>query len=127
MSNRRVLLFCWLALSFAIWRVFADTLGWGFSFGGVANPRLAGGVEATSLIGLGLAVVAAVALWKRKEVYDFCIEAVDETRRVVWPNRRETRDNTVVVIITSVVMSLILGFFDLIWAKLSNFILQSGA
>ena len=127
MSNRRVLLFCWLALSACLWKVFSDGLGWGFGLGGVANPRLAGGIESTSVIGLGLAVVTAIVLWKRKEVYDFCIDTIDETRRVVWPNRRETRDNTVVVIVTSVVMSLILGFFDLIWAKLSNFILQSGA
>lgn len=125
MSNRRVLLFCWLALGVILWKVFADGLGWGFGFAGVANPKIGGAVDATSFLGAALAAVLCVVLWKRNEVYDFCFETVDETRKVVWPNKKETRDNTIVVIITSVIMSLILGFFDLIWAKLSNFILTA--
>lgn len=127
MSNRRVLLFCWLALGVMLAKVFADTLGWGFGAAGIANPKLAGSVDATALLGIALGAVVAVALWKRKEVYDFCFETVDETRKVVWPNQKETRDNTVIVVITSVIMSLILGFFDLVWAKLTNFILATGA
>jgi len=125
MSNRRVLLFCWLALSVILWKVFADGLGWGFGFAGVANPKFGAGLDAAGLIAVAVAAAIAVVLWKRKEVYDFCFETIDETRKVVWPNKKETRDNTIVVIITSVIMSLILGFFDLIWAKLSNFILTA--
>lgn len=125
MSNRRVLLFCWLALAVMLAKVFADTLLWGFGTAGIANPKFAGSIDATVLIGSLLAIVTSVVLWKRKEVYDFCFETIDETRKVVWPNKKETRDNTVIVVITSVIMSLILGFFDLIWAKLSNFILAA--
>ena len=127
MSNRRVLLFCWLALTAMLWKIFADGLGWGFAMAGGANPRLGGAVDATALIAVVLAALTAVILWKRSEVYDFCLETVDETRKVIWPNRKETRDNTVVVIITSVIMALILGFFDYIWATLTNYILLTGA
>jgi len=125
MSNQRVLLFCWLALSVILWKVYADGMGWVFGQAGIANPKLAGGIEATAFGAVALSAITAVVLWKRAEIYDFCIETIDETRKVVWPNRKETRDNTVVVVITSVIMSLILGFFDLIWAKLTNFILTA--
>lgn len=127
MSNRRVLLFCWLALGVILWKVFADGFGWGFGLAGIANPKVGGSIDATAFLAAAVAATIAVLLWKRSEVYDFAFETVDETRKVVWPNKKETRDNTVVVIITSVIMSLILGFFDLIWAKLSNFILAAGA
>jgi preprotein translocase subunit SecE len=123
MSNRRVLLFCWLAIAAILWKVFAEALGYGFGAAGIANPTIGGAVDATALIAIAAAVGVAMALWKRKDVYDFCYETVDETRKVVWPNRKETRDNTVVVIICSVIMALVLGGFDLVWAKLSNFIL----
>mgnify|MGYP000559909237 CR=1 FL=1 len=123
MSNRRVLLFCWLALGVILWKVFADAMGYGFGIAGIANPKLGGAVDATALIAVAVSAGIGVFLWKRKEVYDFCYETVDETRKVVWPNKKETRDNTVVVIICSVIMALILGGFDLVWAKLSNFIL----
>ena len=123
MSNQRVLLFCWLGLSVILWKVFADGLGYGFGAAGLANPKFGGVVESTALIGVALTAGVAVFLWKRKDVYDFCYDTVDETRKVVWPNRKETRDNTVVVIICSVIMALILGGFDLVWAKLTNFIL----
>ncbi len=123
MSNRRVLLFCWLAITAILWKVFAEALGYGFGAAGIANPKLGGAVDATAMIAIAVAVGVAMALWKRKDVYDFCYETVDETRKVVWPNRKETRDNTVVVIICSVIMALVLGGFDLVWAKLSNFIL----
>jgi preprotein translocase SecE subunit len=125
MSNRRVLLFCWLALGVILWKVFADGFGWGFGLAGIANPKLGGAVEATSFLAVATSAVLCVGLWKRSEVHDFCLDTIDETRKVVWPNRTETRDNTVVVIITSVIMSVILGFFDLIWAKLTNFLLTA--
>ncbi len=125
MSNQRVLLFCWLALSVILWKVYADGMGWAFGQAGIANPKVAGGIEATAVAAIALSAITAVVLWKRSDIYDFCIETIDETRKVVWPNRKETRDNTVVVVITSVIMSLVLGFFDLIWAKLTNFILTA--
>ena len=126
MSDRRVLGFAWLGLSLILWLVLRDFCRWGFAAFDIANARMLGQVEMSALVAIGATFAIALIAWKRKDVYSFGIETVEETRKVVWPSRKETRDNTVIVVITSFIMAVILGFFDLVWAKLSGFILYAG-
>jgi len=123
MSDRRVLGFAWLALAILTWLVLRDFFQWSFATFDIPNQRYLGSFESSSLLGVAVSAVSAVATWKHKTIYEFCLETVSETRQVVWPGKNETRENTVVVVVVSVIMALILGGFDLVWAKLSNFIL----
>jgi preprotein translocase SecE subunit len=41
---------------------------------------------------------------------------------VTWPTRQELGAATVVVIITSIIMSIVLGLFDTLWSWMSNVI-----
>jgi preprotein translocase subunit SecE len=127
MSNRRLLGFAWLVATVLVAVVLGDFFDWALGAVDIANPRWLSVFSLADLIGVAASVVAAVVLWKRAEVQSFCIEAVEETRQVVWPTKQETRDNTVVVVATSILMALILGVFDLIWAKFTSFLLYSGA
>jgi len=71
------------------------------------------------LIGLGAVVVAGlvtIAAWKNEEVFALATEVTGELRKVTWPSRRETFNSTIVVIITTIVASLLLGLFDGVWA-----------
>ncbi len=128
MSDRRVLGFAWLALTLVLWLVLRDLASWLFATAAIANPELAGGTfKASAAVAAGISVGTSVVLWKRKEVYDFCFEVVNETRKVIWPSRQETRDHSVVVVITSFIFAFFLWAFDQVWKKLFAIILSLDA
>jgi preprotein translocase SecE subunit len=128
MSDRRVLGFVWLVAAVCLLLVLRDLLQWAFAISGVANPELLGRTtDVASLAALGLSAITAVLLWRQPKVYEFCIEVVAETRKVVWPTRQETRDHTVVVVITSMVFALLLWGFDQVWKKLFALLLDLDA
>jgi len=52
----------------------------------------------------------------------FFREVVAELRKVIWPNRRELRNYTAVVIVFVAVMLTIVGFLDLGFAKAVLFV-----
>ncbi len=76
-------------------------------------------------MGLGavaLASVATVVAWKNEELFTLASEVASELRKVTWPTRRETVSSTIVVIVTTIVSSLLLGFFDGVWAWVTRMI-----
>jgi preprotein translocase subunit SecE len=67
------------------------------------------------------AVAGAVVFWTSqpgKEFYAFAQESIEETKRVVWPTRKETLQTTGVVFAFVVVMAVFLWLVDagLLWA-----------
>jgi preprotein translocase subunit SecE len=127
MSDRRVLGFAWLALSGCLWLVLRDLTGWGFLTLGIANPVLAGSLSLATVVGTALTVITALILWRMPQVYGFCMETVQETRKVVWPTNQETRDQTLIVVVTSTLIALMLWGFDLVFKRLFKVILDLGA
>lgn len=128
MSDRRVLGFVWLALAGVLFLVLQDLSAWAFGIARIANPEFLGrAIDGSDLLAMLLTVVIALASWKHEQVHQFSIETVQETRKVVWPTRKETRDHTVTVIIVSVILSLMLWGFDLVWKRLFSLILNMGA
>jgi preprotein translocase subunit SecE len=72
------------------------------------------------LVLAGIAAAAAV-MWttpQGKAAFDFSRESVAEAKKVVWPNRKETLQTTMVVFALVVVMGLFLWVVDvsLMWA-----------
>jgi preprotein translocase subunit SecE len=70
---------------------------------------------------IGGAVAAVVVFWLSapgKEFFAFAQESIDETKRVVWPTRKETLQTTGVVFAFVFVMALFLWLIDagLLWA-----------
>ena len=70
---------------------------------------------------LGGAVAAVAMFWTTtpgKEFFSFAQESVEETKRVVWPTRKETLQTTGVVFAFVFVMALFLWLIDagLLWA-----------
>jgi preprotein translocase SecE subunit len=126
MSDRRVLGFSWLILSLCLWLVLRDLVSWGFITFGVANPLLGGSLSLSAVVGALLTIVTAIVLWRLPQVFDFCMETVQETRKVVWPTSKETRDHTVIVVITSTIIATMLWGFDLVFKRLFKVILDLG-
>ena len=125
MSDRRLLGFFWLAGAAVVWLILKDLLGWGMVTAGLANqPVLGEGVSASALYSGIITMVLGIVLWRHRLVFDFCLETVQETRKVVWPTKQETRDHTVVVVITSFIFAFFLWSFDQVWKKLFAVILD---
>jgi len=70
------------------------------------------------VIGLGAAFIC-FSLPRTKTLAG---EVIDELNKVNWPAASETRMNTVVVIVTSVIASIILGTFDIVFLQLSTWL-----
>lgn len=53
-----------------------------------------------------------------KQFYAYAQDSVDETKKVVWPTRKETLQSTAIVFVFVVVMALFLWLVDasLLWA-----------
>ena len=91
----------------AIWEVFAD------SDGTIASA-------AAAILG----IVVSAALYRNAKVNKFSFEVAEELARVKWPTREETWNQTMIVLVVSVVAAIILGVFDATWSKLSDLVYQ---
>jgi len=56
-------------------------------------------------------------------IFSYIKETKGELVHVNWPSRRESIIFTIVVIIVSIITSVFLGFFDLVFSKLLNLII----
>jgi preprotein translocase subunit SecE len=69
---------------------------------------------------LACAVIAALVAWTSepgKRFFAYCQDAIEETKKVVWPSRKETIQTTGVVVAFVIVMALFLWVVDasLVW------------
>jgi preprotein translocase subunit SecE len=73
----------------------------------------------STIIGFGIAAVAAVVVWRIPRTQTVSLEVALELQRVTWPSMRETRAATIAVIVASTVAAVVLGLFDMVWSWLS--------
>jgi preprotein translocase SecE subunit len=105
----------------------AHALTWLFAYIGVANPRLAGDLSLTNLVAYCIAAASALFVILHRPTRQVAGEVVEELSKVSWPTRAETGSATIVVIVTVVICSLFLGFFDIMWRAITDWILGSAA
>ena len=78
---------------------------------------------AAVLGGLVLGAVVFMTSTKGPQLREFFSETRFELRKVVWPTRQETMRTTWVVMVVVVVVSLILGGFDLVIQQIMKWLL----
>jgi len=116
-------LFAGLVVAFVLHRS-AESI---FSLARINNaPVLGDNFPLSALIGAVIGLGVAVTLFNVPRTHNLAGEVVDELNKVAWPTAAETRVNTMVVIVTSVVASLILGVFDITFSQLSVLLANSG-
>ena len=64
------------------------------------------------LTGFLLAAIVAKFTTQGQEFYKFCKESIEETKKVVWPNRKEALQTSGVVFAFVIAMALFLWFID---------------
>jgi preprotein translocase subunit SecE len=78
---------------------------------------------------LGGIIAAVIVMWTTpmgKTALTFSRESAAETRKVVWPNRKETIQTTLTVFVFVVVMGIFLWIVDSLWALGVNFLMRQG-
>jgi preprotein translocase subunit SecE len=70
-------------------------------------------------------IVAALitrVLYRNEKLNRLSHDVIGELVKVSWPSREEVYVSTIVVIITSIISSIILGVFDTIWSAVTDLI-----
>lgn len=120
---QRYIIFAFLALAFLVWVTLAKVLGSVAYLADLSDPPLIGSqFTLTTLVGLVIAVGSVAYAYQRRDVQRFCHDVFEELLKVAWPDWKTTRSATVVVIITTLIVSALLGVFDLAWAELTGII-----
>jgi len=105
-----------IAAGFFVENLLSKVLAWQR----MNDPALLFGWNLSTVIGFGVAAVAAFVVWRIPKAQNASLEVALELRRVTWPSLRETRAATVAVIVASAIAAVILGLFDLLWSWLSQ-------
>lgn len=75
-----------------------------------------------TLIAIVISTVATLTLYRHETVNRVSHEVVGELAKVTWPSRDEIRVATIVVIVTSIIASVIVGAFDAAWSAITDLI-----
>ena len=92
----------------AVWNIFADP-----------NLNVATGCAAL------IAVVLGIILYRNSTVYGFVSEAAVELSKVSWPTPKETWNQTIVVVVVSIISAVLIGIFDSVWVHITDLIYGS--
>jgi preprotein translocase SecE subunit len=90
-------------------------------FGSSANFAILGSnFRLGQLLAMAASVAIALTLRRNERVHEYAMEVGQELSKVTWPTWKDTKRATLVVIVTTLVISIILGLLDLIWGALSR-------
>ncbi|MCA9526940.1 MAG: preprotein translocase subunit SecE [Myxococcales bacterium] len=122
-SKRLVNLF-FAASTLIAWFIFAKLLASVFVMVGMRDHHLLGKqFTSSTLIGALAAVAALMWTWRHVRFRPLVNEVADELVKVTWPSWEETRNQTRITIVVSIVVALILWVFDQVFGNLTALIL----
>ena len=88
----------------------------------VNNTMIADAFPLSGVIGVVVGMGAAFAAFSMGRTKTLVGEVLDELNKVNWPSGAETRMNTAIVVVFSVVCAVIRGVFDITFGSLSNWL-----
>ena len=91
----------------------------------VEDPVLAGLLPATTLAGVVGALLTFGLLSRNVKANEFADSAVSEMKKVTWPTRDETVNNTGIVVGAAVGFGLLMFAYDYSWSAITTFALYS--
>ena len=91
----------------------------------VEDPVLAGLLPATTLAGVAGALLTFGLLTRNPKASEFTDSAVSEMKKVTWPSRDETVNNTGIVVGAAVGFGLLMFVYDYSWSAITTFALYS--
>lgn len=125
MSSQRIVTFVYFSLALLSLLVFNDVLTQVWVRLLLPDFSLIGQIGAPATLAAVLTGVLMFVVVRHERVNPFLLEVVGELKEVTWPTQRETMTHTMVVIITVVVVSLILAFYDVALGALAGLLLNA--
>ena len=119
---RRWVLFVQFGLAACLWWALSNAFELTYRLAGIPQYRPFG-IHDASWIAFAVTGATLIYVLRNAVVQEFADDVMVELRKVTWPSWKETRQSTIVVIITVFIVGGILGAFDLLWAKLTQYLL----
>jgi len=116
---RRIVAIAYVLAAIAIGVFLEKLVALVLGYSRVNDFAVLGDWSLSTMIGFGVAAIAAVVVWRVPKTQTVSLEIALELRRVTWPSMRETRAATIAVIVASAIAAVILGLFDMVWSWLS--------
>lgn len=126
MSNQRFIFLAFLVCAIsagAVLRSASVSVMLSLGSYGLADHMVLGLMPLSSVIGIVGGILTFFALFKNTRAVSYADEAIGELVKVTWPDREETINSSLIVIVTSVIFSGSLAIFDFVWARVTNLIL----
>lgn len=79
-------------------------------------------VTLSRLLGIVVALLAAGGFFAWPKTKNYIGAVSEELNKVNWPSWSETKVNTLVVVVTSVIAALVLGVFDMTFGLMSTWL-----
>ena len=123
-SSKRLVNLTYAGTTIVAWLVFSKLLLSIFTTMGVRNPHLLGkGFTLVDLIGAALSIGMLVWAWRHVRYRPLAEECADELTKVTWPTWDETKNNTRVTVVVTIIIAFILWIFDVVFFRLTDLIL----
>ena len=87
---------------------------------GAADTVVGGLLPLSTIIGFVSAILTFFVMLKVPVVVQYTDECISELVKVTWPDREETTNNSMVVIVATLIFSGSLAAFDFVWAKVTD-------
>ncbi len=101
-------LFHFLGKKFGIYDLNKELLGLGENF------------TLAHLLAIIISLSAGIYSWKNERIRTVSLEVVEELKKVTWPSGKETQTATILVIVSTIIITLILWFYDTILLLITN-------
>ncbi len=93
------------------------TMDWVWGYFGTAPSE-----STLTAIAAVVAIVAGAYMYRTDKYYNYANEVSGELKKVTWPDAKEVRTATFVVIVMAIISALILGLFDFVWSNLTELV-----
>lgn len=123
MSNQRFIFLVFLGGALAAGLALRSAAVSGLLLAGQPDLRVLDLVPLSSLIAIVGAFITFFALFRNETAVRYTDEAIGELAKVTWPDREETLNSSMIVIVTTLIFSGSLALFDFVWARVTNIFL----
>ena len=123
MRHQRYIVFTFVASGVLVAVASQAALVSGFGQFAIADTRVGGLINVSSVLSLGAGILTFVALLRNEQAVQFTDEVVDELSKVTWPTRDETVRASTTVVVTTLFTAGVLGAYDFVWKKVADVVL----
>ena len=94
---------------------------------GKADSLVLGFISTSALIAIVTGAVIFFGMLKWRTAVEYTNECVVELVKVTWPDREETTNSSMVVIVASLIFAGSLALFDYVWSQVTEIFLFSAS